>query len=129
MFTENNEVIEDNTIVEFRYEINEEENWRWKPLRVRYDKTNEFRRGFKNFGNAYHVAQSNWHSIHNPITIEMLTTGKNIPDTLDDSDIYYNKKGGSNNTKSMRDFHNLYVKNKLITSVSDAGNILIDYAL
>lgn len=129
MFTENNEVIEDNTIVEFRYEIDEEENWRWKPLRVRYDKTNEFRRGFKNFGNAYHVAQSNWHSIHNPITIEMLTTGNNIPETLDDSDIYYNKKSGGNNTKPMRDFHNLYVKNKLITSVSNAGNILIDYAV
>jgi hypothetical protein len=129
MFTENNEIIEDNTIVEFRYDINEEENWRWKPLRVRYDKTNEFRKGFKNFGNAYHVAQSNWHSIHNPITIDMLTTGNGIPDTLDDNDIYYNKKTGDNNTKAMRDFHNLFVKNKLITSISNAGNILIDYAV
>ena len=28
------------------------------PLRIRYDKTAEYRLGYKNYGNAYHVAQS-----------------------------------------------------------------------
>ena len=43
----------------------------------------------ENFGNAYHVANSNWHTIHNPISIEMLTTGEDIPDELGDDDVYY----------------------------------------
>ena len=37
MFTEENEVIEDNTIVEFRYDITRPKDWRWVPLRIRYD--------------------------------------------------------------------------------------------
>jgi hypothetical protein len=129
MFTEENEVIEDNTIVEFRYDINRPKQWRWIPLRVRYDKTAEYRSGYKNYGNAYHVAQGNWHSIHNPITVEMITLGKNIPDELAEDDIYYNQKRGQNFTKSLRDFHNLFVKNNLITSVANEGDTLIDYAV
>ena len=39
MMTENNEVIEDNMIVEFRYNKEKEGNWKWEALRIRYDKT------------------------------------------------------------------------------------------
>jgi hypothetical protein len=60
MMTEENEVFEDNMIVEFRYELNNKAGWRWVPLRVRYDKTTELRNGGTNYGNAYHVANSNW---------------------------------------------------------------------
>ena len=129
MFTEENEVIEDNTIVEFRYDVTRDKHWRWVPLRIRYDKTAEYRAGHKNYGNAYHVAQSNWHSIHNPITIGMITRGKNIPDELGDDDVYYNKIKGNTHTKALRDFHNLYVKNTLIKSVANSGDTLIDYAV
>ena len=129
MLTEENEVIEDNTIVEFRYDITRDKQWRWIPLRIRYDKTAEYRTGHKNYGNAYHVAQSNWNSIHNPITVDMITSGKDIPDELGDDDIYYNKTQGNTHTKALRDFHNLYVKNKLIGSVANSGNTLIDYAV
>ena len=129
MFTENNEIIEDNTIVEFRYDITREKEWRWIPLRVRYDKTAEYRSGFKQYGNAYHVAQSNWYSINNPITIDMLTTGNNIPDEFADDDVYYNSKKGFSHTKALRDFHNLFVKKLLITQVSKPGDTLIDYAV
>jgi hypothetical protein len=128
MFTEENEVIEDNTIVEFRYDMTRPKQWRWIPLRIRYDKTAEYREGFKNYGNAYHVAQSNWHSIHNPITLDMITTGKDIPNELADDDIYYNQLQGRKVTKALRDFHNLFVKNKLISSVSNPADTLIDYA-
>ena len=59
MLTENQrEVFEDNTIVEFRYDPAAKKYWRWIPIRVRHDKTNELRRGLKNYGNAFHVAQS-----------------------------------------------------------------------
>ena len=71
----------------------------------------------KNFGNAYHVANSNWHSIHNPITETIITSGENIPYQLGDDDIYYNKiidKGSE--TRALRDFHNLFVKNILINN-------------
>jgi hypothetical protein len=129
MFTEENEVFEDNMIIEFRYDITRKPRWRWIPLRVRYDKTAEYRRGLKNYGNAYHVANSNWHSIHNPITEEMISSGIDIPNELGDDDIYYNKVTSKNNTRAMRDFHNLVVKRMLILGVSRRGDTLIDYSV
>jgi hypothetical protein len=128
MFTEENEVFGDNMIVEFSYEITKEKGWRWIPKRVRYDKTSEFLQGIKNFGNAYHVANSNWKSINNPITEEMISTGEGIPNIMVDEDIYYNKPAGKTMTEAMKNFHNLYVKKMLIKSVSRQGDTLIDYA-
>ncbi len=145
MMTLENDIIQDETIVEFSYDPTQPVNWRWLPLRVRHDKTSEYRSGGKNYGNAYHVANNNWHSIHNPITPEMLMTGEEIPDELVSDDIYYNHadsgSGSSGGidigrgtkvrtlTKGMRDFHNLYVKRKLIMSVARPGNSLIDLAV
>jgi len=128
MFTEENEVFEDYTIVEFSYDLTKQEDWRWVPLRVRHDKTGELRRGIKNYGNAYHVANSNWKSIHHPITKEMITTGLNIPEMTVEDDIYYNTSSGNYKTQAMKDFHNLYVKKLLIRNVSKKGDTLIDYA-
>jgi hypothetical protein len=125
---ETGDVIDNNTIVECRYRADADvpDGWRWVPIRVRYDKTAEFRRGLKNFGNAYHVANSVWHSIHNPITVKMLTTGEGIPEVLPDDDVYY-QRTGSSLTRPLRDFHNLYVKRRLITGVVTPRNdTLID---
>jgi hypothetical protein len=131
MFTAENEIFEDETIVEFSYDLSRPKHWQWTPQRVRYDKTSEYRKGIKNYGNAYHVANNNWYSIHNPITEEMITMGENIPDELADDDIYYNRNSGNgeNYTRPMRDFHNLFVKRMLITKVAAKGNTLIDYAV
>ena len=129
MLTENQrEVFEDNTIVEFRYDRTKEKYWKWIPIRVRHDKTNELRRGLKNYGNAYHVAESVWHSIHYPITSQMLETGQDIPDALGEDDVYYKRAGGTI-TRSMRDFHNLYVKRRIIEGVAKPGETLIDLAV
>jgi hypothetical protein len=57
----------------------------------------------------------------------MITTGDKIPLTPIDNDVYYNKT--SKETRCLRDFHNLYVKRKLIMSVGNRGNTLIDYAV
>lgn len=122
------QVITDNTIVEFKYVASNEPGWRWIPIRVRSDKTDELRSGVKNYGNAYHVAESVWRSINNPITKEMITTGVNIPLMEENDDVYYNPYGISL-TKPMRDFHNLYVKNTLIRAVSPKGGSLIDLAV
>jgi len=128
MFTEENDVFTDNMIVEFSYNFSKEKGWRWIPLRVRYDKTAEYRKGEKQYGNSYKTANENWKSIHNPITEEMLSSGMNIPDSLISEDVYYNKPTGKLMTEAMKNFHNLYVKKMLITSVSKPGDILIDYA-
>ena len=135
MFTEENEVIEDKMIVEFSYDKNLKEGWRWKPLRVRYDKTADYRKNGNNFGNAYHVANSNWHSIHYPVTEYMIITGKNDDqsDILlrqnEDVDVYYNGDKSSNETKALRDFHNRYVKHMLIQNFTRSGDTLIDLAV
>ena len=129
MFTEEGEVFEDGTIVEFRYDTEKDGKWRWIPLRFRADKTARYKQGLSEFGNAYHVANSNWQSIHNPITEEMISTGNNIPNELEDDDVYYNRVvSASDHTRGLRDFHNLFVKRLLITGVSRRGDTLIDYA-
>ena len=128
MFTEENEVFTDNMIVEFSYDFNREKGWRWVPLRVRYDKTSEYRKGERQYGNSYKTANENWKSIHNPITEEMLCSGANIPDIFVSEDMYYNKPSGKLMTEAMKNFHNLYVKKLLISSVTKPGETLIDFA-
>jgi hypothetical protein len=128
MFTQEDEVFGDNTIVEFSYSFDNKKGWNWIPLRVRYDKTTEMLQGIKNFGNAYHVANSNWQSIHHPVTEDMISTGLNIPESGVDEDVYYNKPSGSMKTEGLKNFHNLYVKKLLIKSVSKKDDTLIDYA-
>lgn len=135
MLTEENEYFEDHMIVEFKYDVNERSGWRWKPLRVRYDKTNDLKNGNRNYGNAYRVANNNWLTIHNPITSEMISSGVDVPDYFDNyneetqDEIYYQRNGSTYKSKSMRDFHNLYVKKRLIQAVSETKHSLIDYAV
>ena len=130
MFTEKNEVFGDNTIVEFRYDFEREDGWRWVPLRVRYDKTSRYLRNEKEYGNSYKTANENWKSIHpsGRITEEMLSSGLNIPDIYVSEDKYYNTPAGKFYTESLKNFHNLYVKKLLIKSVSKQDDTLIDYA-
>ena len=130
ILTEEGEVIETNSIVEFKYVKDNDKYWKWVPLRVRYDKTNELRTTKQNFGNAYNVANNNWQSIHNPITLEILSTGKNLFIDSSDDDVYYNKnKSLKKLTQTMCDFHNLYVKRILIHKFSNKETRLMDFAV
>jgi mRNA (guanine-N7-)-methyltransferase len=126
LIEEGTESFEDGTIVEFKYDKNKEKGYQWIPIRVRKKKTAEYRAGKNNFGNAYHVANSVWRSIHNPVTEAMIRSGTNIPSQLAEDDVYYNRKSDSTITRAMRDFHNLFVKRILILSVANRGDILID---
>lgn len=126
LIEEGTESFEDGTIVEFKYDKNKEKGYQWIPIRVRKNKTAEYRAGKNNFGNAYHVANSVWRSIHNPVTEAMIRSGTNIPSQLAEDDVYYNRKSDSTITRAMRDFHNLFVKRILILSVANRGDILID---
>jgi hypothetical protein len=143
MRTEEGDVFEENMIVEFRYDATKKGSWRWIPIRVRYDKTAEasslcgtlsgkrmgFRRKKQSFGNDFATANNNWFSIHNPITEEMLTTGSDIPkDESVGEEVYYMRKTTETSTRALRDFHNLYVKMRLI-GVAKRKDTLIDYAV
>jgi hypothetical protein len=146
-----NEIIEGDTIVEFKYVIDKKDSptddnaWKWVPIRNRHDKTAELRNAMRdklsgkqtspNYGNSYKVADSNWTSIHYPIPELMITTGDSIQKNPIDSGVYYNNGDNSKtNTQGLRDFHNLYVKFSLIEGVGKLlekkKNItLIDYAV
>lgn len=128
MFTEERQVFGDQTVVEFRYDMTKPGLWKWIPMRVRYDKTAEFKAGNGVGANDYKTANSNWHSIHNPVTERMIATGEGIPGIEVSDDVYYNSVTTDKMTQRMRDFHNLYVKKALIQGVSRKGNILIDFA-
>ena len=129
MRTEEGETFENDTIVEFYYDKSKPSGWKWVPLRIRHDKTYDLRIGNRNYGNAYHVANDNWKSIHFPITEEMLK-GQNIPEQDMSDEVYYNKShNDTKNTLGLRNFHNLFVKKRLIAGVTKTDDILIDYAV
>ena len=61
-----------------------------------------------------------------------MTRGEDIPMVSIMDDVYYNKTEKVSMTKSLRDFHNLVVKRRLIlgaANISDAPKTLIDYAV
>ncbi len=129
-FTENQEPIEDDSIVEFKYVFTEDKRFRWVPLRVRYDKTSDYRKTKKNFGNSYQVANSNWYSLYHPITKDILCDASKMPSFKDlDQTVYYNRTGSKSYTTQLRNFHNLFVKTMLYDSVMKRGCTLIDYAV
>jgi hypothetical protein len=128
MITEEGEMIDDDTIVEFRYEKTNEDGFKWVPLRVRADKTHEYRKGLKSYGNDYETANGNWKSIMNPITREMLTTGVIPPydDVKITNDAYYTQKSAGDRDL-LQKYHNL-VKEKLIVQHVHSGQTIIDLA-
>lgn len=137
MFTDDNQVFEDGTIVEFMfsnevYDVYGKAQVCWTPLRVRYDKTADYRKALlenKFRGpNSYETANNNWYSINNPVSEEMIKTGENIVMKTYEEEIYYKNGVKSTLLKGLRNFHNLYVKHLLITSVCEPGNTLIDFA-
>ena len=127
MMTENGEeAIEDETIVEFRYDKSRSHQWKWVPIRVRHDKTAEYRAGQRNYGNAYHVAQSVWSSIHHPITKNMLMTGEDIPD---EANVYSQDSAQLELVAPLTDFNRKYVRRALLGAVSERGKTLFDTAV
>ena len=130
MFTEADEVIESETVIEFRYEHKKDRRLSWIPMRIRYDKTEDYKQG-KSFGNAYHVANSNWRTIHNPVTKDLITSDKDVTiEDCEDADVYYNTNDMSEyKTQNLKTYHNRYIKSMLIDVVSKPGDTLIDFAV
>jgi SAM-dependent methyltransferase len=114
------DVIPDRSIVEMAYNPEQPIGFRWKPTRVRWDKTSQFQRGeFKRTFNNDRTAQSIWTSIHEPITKEMICSGSLFPksEMLDMAKLYYKvgiSKFDTKLTIGLQKFHNQYIKNKIL---------------
>lgn len=128
MFCEDHSVIENKTIIECRYDPKKPDGWKWIPIRIRHDKTAEFRSGIKNYGNSFSTANSVWQSIHHPVTEKMICGKEIVSEEKISEDVYYNSTGLSQ-TQPLRDFHNLFVKKRLILGVSHPDATLIDLAV
>jgi hypothetical protein len=111
IYTEQREIMESGMIVEFRYDMLDT---KWIPMRVRWDK-------MKNRNpNAFTTASSNWYTIHNPITEDMLSK-------RDEKTQYYTEKDDTEERSALRIFHNA-VKRDLLTVVK-AKDTVIDFAI
>ena len=64
------ELFDVNTIVECYYDVVARN---WIPIRVRHDKTYEYRAGLVCFGNDFATANNIWYSIFKPVTEDILT--------------------------------------------------------
>jgi len=138
--TENNENIENNSIIEFSYEPNNKKNihHRWSPLRVREDKTRLFKTGeISKTMNDLNIAINIWRSIHNSVTNAMIMGNEdinfntiynnNIVDKLlDTGDVYYSRNIPRESLLSihMLNFHNQCIKKKLYEYSSNRTSLL-----
>lgn len=130
--TEDNNKILNDTIVEFRYDV---ENKKWCPLRIRFDKTNLYKKGiFGKTANSLMVALSVWRSIHNPISKELITGSKSLFERdvinegkeLDADDVYYTRGIPRKSLLSfnMVTFHNLVINDILYSKPKNRNNLL-----
>jgi len=131
-----------NTIVEFAFDTRpggEEVKRRWKPMRVRHDKTQRYRetKSIERTANHASVAQDVWESIHDPLTEDMLAEGEirvdgdvsspadeTGPDSGGEGDEdrvqsekpYYVRRTGREELASlpMLQFHNAWVKERTL---------------
>jgi SAM-dependent methyltransferase len=72
------DIIEDNTVVEFAYDKNLPENFRWIPLRTRMDKTDMVIKYKKKYGNAEWISNKIWVSILDGLEIKDIVLLSNL---------------------------------------------------
>jgi hypothetical protein len=139
VLSEENEQIDNNMIVEFRYDDTNEQFLRWIPYRIRYDKTELYRitNDISNTANYYTTAQRVFNTIENPITTDMITdpSGSNITIELvnkeeEDNDVYYMRENDREDslTRPLLDFHNFWVKDKFLYNRFSGSESLFDIA-
>ena len=109
----------DDTIVEFTYDATKTP-FNWIPIRVRYDKTEKYKNGEPIYGNTEEVANDNWRSIMNPVTVDILTTGEFTQYELE-KDVIANEINKNiaiaQSSKIIRRVHNKEMINDLIDEV------------
>ena len=142
------EPIQNKSIVEMAYDPSEDPGWRWKPLRVRMDKTERLLKGeLGRTLNADFVAEGVWNSIHDPITESMIRTGNDEPADEEVADLskemkeresvgrrYYDRKAPAQDLRivgGLRKFHNRWIKEKILyhTGLYGGKKTLLDLAV
>jgi hypothetical protein len=131
-------IIHDKTVVEFYYNHDPEtpEEFRWVPMRTRFDKTESVRLYRRKYGNNEMISKRIWRSIINPFTIkdiEILSRDKdyaNYMNTLrgkvDHSLIVSERRENEYYqiqtwlAKPLRDFHNWIKSNVIYTHCNQA---------
>ena len=122
IYCDSGDPIEHRTIVEMVYDPAARAGFRWKPLRVRWDKTEQFARGeIRGTLNYEDVANDVWSSIHDPITEKMISTGDVTEDVVEGvaagATAYYQRKAPQRDlykVRHLREFHNQYIKGMLL---------------
>ena len=130
---DNGDKIDDDIIVEFNYDSSEAKpSMRWKPMRVREDKTRIYRQGILTKTlNDYIVACNVWSSIHNPISQSNIVGNERIANNIDvaelsGNDIYYSRTIPRSARLSfhMLEFHNHGIKDMLYSKPSKKRSIV-----
>ena len=144
VFCESDDHISDGAIVEMSYDPSQPVGWRWKPMRVRWDKTEQFSRGeISGTLNNINTANNVWSSIHEPVTEYMITNGAMTPSEREiveeqraaapTKTVYYTHRAPEFDLRrisGMTAFHNHYIKeNLLLRRVLRPGNALIDMSV
>ena len=132
--TESDDRIDNDTIVEFRYDIDNKE---WIPIRIREDKTRIYKGGsFSKTANSLPVAINVWRSIHNPISRELIMGSARLLErdisseiqgkSLEADDIYYSRGIPRRSLLSynMTTFHNIGIKEKLYLMPEKRNSLL-----
>ncbi len=141
------EPIQDKTIVEMAYDPSQPPGWRWRPLRVRMDKTERLQRGtLSRTLNSEGVAEDVWNSIYDPVTESMIRTGTDEPTEAELSLIRTEASGretiarryfereepviDENLVSGMKAFHGRYIRGEILYRVglSTESKVLIDTA-
>jgi len=146
---ENDDPIENRSIIEMRYEPRNEPGWRWIPMRVRYDKTERFQKGIIGRTlNKDEAAEGVWNSIHEPITRDMIRRGTEQPSASElaemsgavagvasgeISKVYYDRKGAKDDLQiiqGLRNFHRVYIKEEILLGrgLLGGGKTFVDLA-
>lgn len=116
-----NEIIVDDTIVEFSYNPEQTNSgfMKWIPMRVRKDKTALYKQSNKieNTANNYNTVTNVWHTIVDPVTKDMITGKITLNDEevkQDTKYVYYARDTPRHRYQSrpMLDFHNFWVKKR-----------------
>ncbi len=129
--------ITDKTVVEFYYDLTSDvqKQYRWIPMKTRFDKTESVQKFQRKYGNYYKTAVGIWNSITNPVLMTDFSSladdklynqyFKTTQDRIDynlaslekKQNIYYQKK--SDLTTNMNSFNN-WVKSNLIYTYCNA---------
>jgi SAM-dependent methyltransferase len=129
IITKNNEIVSNNTIIEFSYNNSEEninDSLRWIPYRIRHDKTDIYliTKSIASGANDITTVRNIWETIIDPISKELITGIINTS-TLErnsdqnSNDPYYNRKFNRFNSfiYPMQKFHGLVIRGKYLYSI------------